>query len=248
MKKILTITLCILLALTFTAGCVSINFTPVFGSGLTGTGSLETYTFNVGEITHVRVELLCNIVYNSAPSDTVTLKIQPNLMEHVTVEEINGILTVRATRNINITGTGNTPVLTVSTPSLTRVSHTGAGNFTTIDPITTDSFTLDITGAANGKAMLNVNDLTVNISGAGDLTLTGTAETNNISMTGAGRLEALDLETRTTTINMAGAGSVKINATEELNITAGGVGTIEYKGSPSIDITRGGIVTVKQIS
>lgn len=247
MKKILTLTLCALFALIFLTGCVTVNFSPFGAQSVSGRGSLETYTFNVGEITEVRVELYCNIVYHSAPSDTVTLQVQPNLMEYISVEESGGILTVRSSRNITSVNNVNVPVLTVSTPSLTRLSHAGAGNFTTVDTITADTFALYITGAANGTAKLDVKELSVNITGAGDLTLSGTADTAYISMAGAGKLEALLLETRVASISMAGAGSVKISCSEELSISAGGVGTVEYRGSPTVNTTRGGLITVRQV-
>jgi len=247
MKKIMAITLCIMLAAVFLTGCVSINFSPFVSSGAAGRGNPETFTFNVGEITEIKVELLCNIVYHSASSDTVTLQVQPNLMEYITVQESGGVLTVRSSRNINVTGSSNTPVLTVSSPSLNRLSHTGAGTFTTIDPINSDSFALDITGAANGNVKMNVNDLSVSVAGAGDLTLSGTADTATVSIAGAGKLDALDLKTKTASISMAGAGTVRISTSEELRVSAGGVGTVEYRGSPSLEITRGGFVTVKNI-
>ena len=94
MRKIITLTLCIALAAVFLTGCVTINFNPFGGgSGITGRGSLETFTFDVGEITEVRVELLANIVYYSAPSNTVTFEVQPNLMEHISVEESGAVST-----------------------------------------------------------------------------------------------------------------------------------------------------------
>ena len=248
MKKIFTMTICILLASVLLTGCVSINFFPRLGPGVTGSGTPETFTFNVGEITEIRIELLCNIVYNSTPSDTVTLQVQPNLMEYITVQETAGVLTVRANRNINVTGLNNTPVLTVSTPALTRISHTGAGTITTNDPIYVDELSLNITGAANGNIQMNVRNLSVNITGAGDFTLSGKADTTDINIAGAGKLEALNLETRSSSIIMAGAGTVRISASDELNISAGGVGTVEYKGSPTLNINRGGLVTVRNVN
>ena len=250
MKKTIALTLCIALFAVFLTGCVSINFSPMFGAGgasVSGRGSMETFAFDVGEITEIRVELLCNIVYYSAPSDTVTFEVQPNLMEYITVEESGGVLTVRSTRNINVTGTGNTPTLTVSSPSLSRVSHAGAGRFIARDTISTDKFSLNITGAADGKAHLNVSDLTVSLSGAGNFELSGVADNADINMAGAGRLDGLDLETRTASINISGVGTVSISCSDNLRIVAGGVGTVEYRGSPAVDLTRGGLVTVRQV-
>jgi len=187
-------------------------------------------------------------MYHSAPSNTVTFEVQPNLMDYITVEESGGVLTVRANTSITWQGTSNTPVLTVSTPSLTRVTHTGAGSFHTIDPIAGESLDLNIAGAATVHAELAVNNLSISIAGAGNLHLFGTADTVDISMAGAGRVEALDLQTRVTSINLAGAGTVKISCSDELKVAAGGVGTVEYRGSPTVDVSRGGLVNVRQVS
>jgi len=248
MKKIVALTLCVILAAVFVTGCVSINYSGTAGGGVTGRGSMETITIPVGVITEVRVELLCNIEYFSSPSDTATFQIQSNLMEYINIEENEGILTVRSTRNINVSGTANTPVLTVYAPLLTRVNHAGAGNFTANDPIKVNDFTLGIAGAANAVAELDVQNLTITLAGAGKIDLSGTADTANISIAGAGTLDALDLETRVTSIDLAGVGSVRIGCSEKLSVTAGGVGSVEYRGSPTLDLTRGGLVTVTQVS
>ncbi|MCL2663046.1 MAG: DUF2807 domain-containing protein [Oscillospiraceae bacterium] len=247
MKKVIVLVFCAVLAFVFTVGCVSINFSQWGGAGVAGRGSMEKFTFNVNEITEVRVEMLCNIVYHSAPSDTVTLEVQPNLMEYISVEESGGILTVRSTRTLNITGTGNTPVLTVSTPSLNCVFHAGAGRFNAVDPIVSDDFSIHIAGAADAKAVLDVQNLSVNLAGAGSMELSGTADRADISMAGAGRLNALELQTRSASINLAGVGSVSISCSDDLSVIAGGVGTVEYRGSPTLDLTRGGLVTVRQV-
>jgi len=265
MKKRVIVLFVAVLAAVMLTGCVMIDYSPggspfgitglnsseiTFGvspGNVTGKGSPETFTFDVGEITEIRIEMLCNIEYRSAPSDTVSFKVQPNLMDIILVEEVGGVLTVRATRNINITGTSNTPVLTVSTPSLERVFFAGAGRFTTIDPISNDSFTLDIAGAADGNVLLDVRELNVSLAGAGNFDLSGTADNAIIEMAGAGRLNALDLQTRSASINIAGAGTARISCSDSLRVVAAGVGTVEYRGSPSIDITRGGLVTVKQV-
>ena len=251
MKKTILIVLVIALATVMLTGCVTINFSPNATSragNVSGRGNLETFTFNVSEITEVRVEMLCNIDFYSAPSDTVTFKVQPNLMEYIEIEESGGVLTVRSSRNINISGTANTPVLTVSSPSLNRVIYVGAGTFNAVDPIVGDSFSLDVAGAANGKAVLDVRNLNVTVAGAGTFDLSGTAENATIDMMGAGRLNALELETRTASVNIAGAGTVRISCSDSLKVSAAGVGTMEYRGSPTLDISRGGLVSISQVS
>jgi len=237
--------LCAALSATLFSGCVSVNFSPLWGDGVTGSGSLEAYNFSVGEITDIKVQLHCDINYYSSPSDTVKLEIQPNLCEYISVEESGGVLTVRATRNIN--WSGKTPVLTVGASTLNSLSLAGAGVFTAHDTITADSFALSVDGAGKGIAELDVINLSVNMTGAASFELRGRADVADINLAGAGTAEALSLQTRDATINISGVGTVKLSCSENLSINAGGMGTVEYKGSPSVSLDNDGLVSVKKV-
>jgi hypothetical protein len=256
MKKKLMIILCVILIGISVSGCVVVEVGGPFGTmsdgaGVRGTGAAETFTFDVGQITEIRARMHVNIQHYTSASDVVTLEIQPNLMEFITVEESDGVLTIESTRNIQVGGgagfadTG--PVLTVSSPNLNAVSLSGAGTFTAHDTITSDTFSLTLTGAGRGVADLEVDSLSINMSGAGDMNLTGRADRAEISFSGAGTVSALHLQTREADITMAGAGTVRISASETLRVVAGGVGTIEYRGSPQIDLIRGGLVVLRNV-
>ena len=247
MKKAILIIICLALLMIPISGCVSVNVGGIgWGGGVSGRGALETFTFNVGDITEIRVNILCNIEHYTTHLDTVTLEIQPNLMQYIRVEESNGILEIRATRNINWSG-ANAPVLTVGAPNLNKISLRGAGVFTANDTITVDTFNIDFAGAGSGSANLDVSNVTVNVAGAADFTLTGNAEKADFILAGAGRIEALGLQTETANVNLSGAGTVRVSSSDRLNVTAAGVGTVEYRGSPVLDISRGGLVTVRNV-
>ena len=249
MKKVISLALCVILVCL--SGCVAVNFGSGWASGgstVTGKGDKEMYTFSVGEISEIEVSLNCKIEYYAATSDTVTLEIQSNLMEYVTVEESNGVLKVRSARNINSLSDKDVPVLTVSTLALTRVNQSGAGTFTAHDTITAESFSLILAGAGAGKADLDVGKLSVSMAGAGSFDLSGRADNAELTLAGTGRINALSLDTLETEIVLSGIGNVSISCSDKLGIIAGGMGSVEYRGSPSIDLSRGGMVSLKQVN
>ena len=243
MKRAISLALCAMLAIVCLSGCVAVNLS--YFNAAVGVGNLETYTVDAGEITEIRVELFCDVKCYAAASETVKFEIQPNLWEYIAIEESGGVLTVRSTRNI--TWSDKTPVLTVSTPALERVSLAGAGNFTALDTIAGDSLAFRLDGASSVSAELDVAKLSVNMSGAGDINFSGKADTADFDLSGAGRLDALRLQTRKASVGLAGVGTVRVNCSESLRIDAGGLGTVEYKGSPSIDLSKGGLVSVKKL-
>jgi len=244
MRINISLTLLILLVLFF-SGCVVVSISDNTGA-VSGKGSPEKYSIIVGEYDRIKVEGSCEIQYYAAPSNAVTLKIQPNLREYFVVEAQNGELVVRATKKINYNSSA-IPVLTVSTPVLNSVTTMGACTFKTIDKIKTDSFNLEISGAGEGKAELEVNTLKTNISGAGDFELLGRADKAEFEFSGAGDVKAFSLEVREASIAFSGAGSIRINCSEKLSIQASGAGTVEYKGSPTLKLSKSGFVTITNV-
>ena len=244
MKKALLFLLCAAFTVFF-SGCFFVNLAD--HNAVAGKGDLESYTFKVGDYNRIRVDGFYNIRYYSSPSDTVKLEIQPNLLEYFKIEVKEGELVVSSTRNIRIGGK-KTPVLTVSTPELKSLVVDGAGAFTAIDKIKTDSFTIKIDGAGQCEAELDVKNILVDISGAGELTLSGRADTADINMSGAGELNAFSLQAREAKINLSGTGEIEISCSENLSVNASGLGSIEYRGSPVLDMNSEGLVSIKKVN
>jgi len=241
-KNILTV-LCALFAMVF-SGCVVVNHTDA--NAISGKGNPEKYTIAVGEYNGIKIEGLCEIQYYAAPSNTVTLEVQPNLREYFVVEVVNRELVISTTKRISY-NSNKAPVLTVSTPALNSLTITGACTFKTIDKIKTDIFNLEISGAGEGKAELDVNSLKTNMSGAGSFELFGKVDNAEIKFSGAGELKAASLQIRDASVNFSGAGAIRINCSEKLSIVARGAGIVEYSGSPILSLDTSGPVRIKKV-
>jgi hypothetical protein len=245
MKKAIALTLCAaMLAICFT-GCVSVNIAP-FDRSVAGIGDTRRYDYAVGSFNEIRVSMHCDVVYGAAPSEIVTLDIQPNLHGYVKVEVNDGVLDVYTSETLS--WSGKMPVLRVSAPVLNKLSLFGAGNIKVSDKIAADSFTLEISGAGNGKIDMDVETLSVTMNGAGNYELTGSAGAAAYEMEGAGNLDALSLLTRDADIAFSGVGSIKVNSSDSLRVRANGIGSIEYKGSPVLDIDKDGLVNIRKIN
>jgi len=214
---------------------------------VTAAGNQETYTYTVSEYNKIKIEGSCEIHYYSAPSNIVTLAIQPNLYEHYVVEVINSELIVRPKTNIKFAGRKH-PVLTVSTPALNQLAVSGASEFTAHDKIVSDSLNIRISGVVNGKAELDTDRLLINISGSGKLDLSGRADTVDLELSGTGELNALSLLSQEVSVVLSGASKVRVNCSELLKIKASGTATVEYKGSPRINQDTSGAVTIRMVN
>ena len=244
MKRYYFILSMALIALCLT-GCAMISYSPGQNSSLTGIGEPEVYTFQVGEFKEVYLEIFCVTYYYAAPSDVITLEIQPNLLEYISVEESGDLLSIRSIKNIN--WSNYAPILTISTPFLSSLTIDGAGDFIARAPIKGESFTFKVKGAGSGRAELDVENLTVLLSGFGSLELFGRADKANFTMDGLGNIEALSLQTRESSINSSSACNITISCSEKLTVNAEGIGSVEYRGSPILNLNNDGLISVEKV-
>lgn len=137
----------------------------------------------------------------------------------------------------------------ITSPNLRQLTVYGASKIETAENqvLAQPNFALDLNGAAEADLHLNVQTLTVNAKGASKLDLEGTADHVNITMAGAGEVEAEDLFTQVMHINCAGASQAEINVVRELWAQAAGASKITYHGNPTIkqNIAVGGSIIRK---
>ncbi len=87
----------------------------------------------------------------------------------------------------------------------------------------------------------------MNLSGASDVTIGGTAPVVNISTSGASDVKGFDLITNICTSKACGASDINITVNSELNANASGASHIYYKGDGVIkDIQSSGNSTIER--
>lgn len=124
----------------------------------------------------------------------------------------------------------------ITSPNLRQLTVYGASKIETAENqvLAQPDFALDLNGAVEADLLLNVQTLSVDAKGASKLDLEGTADNVNITLAGAGEVEAEDLFTQVMHINCAGASKAEVNVARELWAQAAGASHITYKGTPRI--------------
>ena len=112
---------------------------------------------------------------------------------------------------------------------------------------TSTDVTITINGAGSGKADVKVSNLSARLAGAGNLDLSGSADSADFKLSGAGNLDALGLQTLDSVVELSGVGTVKLSCSENLKVDADGAGAVEYRGSPRVDFNIDGLVSVRKI-
>lgn len=106
---------------------------------------------------------------------------------------------------------------------------------------------LELSGSGDIDAEgISADNLAVNISGAGDVTLRGRTNSQDIYISGAGEYRAEALKSEEAEVDVGGSGSAIVNVREKLEAEVSGSGTVEYIGDPTVEQDVSGAGEVSQ--
>lgn len=138
-------------------------------------------------------------------------------------------------------------VYRVTVTDLTRIEADGASDIRVSEMLVLDEFELLASGASEAHLELTCQTVTVRISGAADITLSGSADSLTFISSGAASLDSRELQARVATIDCSGAAEVEVNAREQLNVDISGTGQVSYAGDPDVTSNISGAGEVERL-
>jgi hypothetical protein len=159
---------------------------------------------------------------------------------HVAIEtEANQLPQVETTVNrgileIKFTGRSSKGDINayVTAPVFTSVSVSGASTIESENTLVSPSLTLSGSGASNLNLMVETDLLTSILSGASNMTISGSAIKHELNASGASLIKAYDLDTEASRIVASGASNIRVSAASAIDIDASGTSSVSYRGEP----------------
>ncbi len=136
----------------------------------------------------------------------------------------------------------------VSVIDLNRLQVSGASYATIAGTLKATDFKLDAFGASEVKGALQVKNLSMSVSGASVVRLSGAAEKAIIEASGAVRINAFELQVDNGKLDVSGASHITISVNKQLNANASGGSTIQYRGNAvagTVNVNGGATVQKK---
>ena len=91
------------------------------------------------------------------------------------------------------------------------------------------------TGSGSQSGAVSGENIVVSVQGTGTLTLSGTSNCAEITLSSAGTFMGSDLEIKVANVTLAGSGSIYVWVTDVLNVWVQGSGRVYYKGNPRVN-------------
>jgi hypothetical protein len=200
----------LVLANVFSFGRISDRlFSFKFNSKVKGSGNVITERRELSGFKGIEVGGIFKVEAIAQSDYGVEVEVDDNLMQRVKTEVSGGVLHITFDGNLRSHG----PILVrVTAPNIEKINASGAAS-------------VRLSNVSN-------ESLTVDSSGASKITLSGTTNKLSVDISGATKVEAVDLKAVDAELEASGASSIDVFATGSLSADASGASKISYSGSP----------------
>jgi hypothetical protein len=216
-------------------------------NAIRGNGNVTTEVSDVDSFDAIKASGMFKVILVKGDKPGVKVETDENLQQYVKIDVRNSTLRVGMTQGQTYNPTRMEVYITTS-GDLKELDLSGATSISADHVLLGDNLDIDVSGAGDINLELNVGRLSTKVSGAGSIKLKGNADHHQIRLSGAASMKCMDLKTTSTDVNLSGAGSANVYATETLEANISGVGSIKYGGNPQkTNFSKSGLGSISPV-
>lgn len=166
-------------------------------------------------------------------SYSVKVKCDANLFDYLNIYTKGDKLYLEQKNNTSISPSQKIKVY-VTAPAYSDFDCSGACSIISDNKISGDKLSLDLSGAGKLNLDVEMQFLDVDMSGASEGIINGSAKSFSLDGSGATKIYAFGLSTENTKIDLSGSGKAEVSVSSDLSVEISGAGSVRYKGNPTI--------------
>lgn len=201
-----------------------------FNRTVTGSGNVVTKDRQAAPFSAIKVSSGVDVFLRQGNAEAIKVEADDNLHEYILTEIRNGVLNVYTDR-VSIRRAEKERVY-VTCKDLSRISVSSAGDVVGETPLKADDLSIDVSSAGDVRLELHAKNVDIDISSSGDITINGEADIMEADLSSAGDLNAGTFRVREATVSASSAGDADVFVTEKLTARASSAGSINYSGDP----------------
>ncbi len=231
-RKIFLMTLSFLVLLSFNCTINDSVYSPDSDGRVYGSGHLVKESRSMPEFNSVEISTAGKVRITYGRKQSVSVTTDDNIQRYISTRVCDGKLYIGIKNGVSLSNLCLTVDITMT--GLEELVTSSAGSIEGMNKFKADDVSLIISSAGSICLELEAENLFTSLSSAGSMNLKGTVYTHQSIVSSAGNLEAFNLRTNRTTINLSSAGCASVYVTGRLNAVVSSVGSLFYKGNPVI--------------
>ena len=201
--KTLLITLAVIIIIIF---IIKNNLTK---NNIQGSGNIISESRELNNFTSITLLGSIDVNIKTSESNNCVVVADDNLIPYIKTEVVNNKLNISLNESYS---SEEKLVVNINTPNYDEVSLSGSGNINILD--------------------FKNNNLSLNISGSGNITGNGEVEILVVKINGSGNLMSKEIKSNSATITINGSGDGEVFASDSISAKINGSGNIKYFGNP----------------
>ena len=193
----------LLLLTLLIVGCSSIK------NNIQGSGNIISESRELNNFTSIILLGSIDVNIKTSESNNCVVVADDNLIPYIKTEVVNNKLNISLNESYS---SEEKLVVNINTPNYDEVSLSGSGNINILD--------------------FKNNNLSLNISGSGNITGNGEVETLVVKINGSGNLMSKEIKSNSATITINASGDTEVFASDSISAKINSSGNIEYFGNP----------------
>jgi len=182
---------------------------PLLFSQVRGNGNVEKQERSVGDFSGIAVRSGIDLIVKQGDQRTVVIEIDENLQEYIITEVESGILNIYVQKNARINKSSAMDAH-VTVKQLEKLSVSGGGDVQSQGLINADDMSIALSGGGDLQFDLKANRAKCAVSGGGDVSLDADIREFEAALSGGGDLH-FDGDLGLLDLSMSGGGDAKIN-------------------------------------
>jgi hypothetical protein len=213
--------------------------------GINGNGQVIKQERAISPFKSVSVSGSFEVVLIQGDQEALVIEADENLMEFITAEVNGNELVIGTEKNLR-----NYEELKVyiTFKEIGSLDLSGAVDLYGEQRLKFNDLSIDASGATEITLELEAVSMTLILSGASEITFSGYCQELNVESSGASEMNAENLETDTTSLEISGAGELSVFVNDRLDVEVSGAASVRYKGNPeSVNQVSSGAGSIRKI-
>lgn len=191
----------------------------------------DTRTYQVQPFNKIYLEGAYKVILEQGATNGLRIKTDEDNFQYIDVRSDAQSLNLKITKkHFNF----DELILYITFKDLEKLVIEGGISLETKGYVDLKDFYLHVEGGACIEMNMKVNQFRLIGQGGVKCEFDGVANELDVTLSGAGHLDAIDLKTKKVDFKIEGVGAGSVYPTESLNAVINGVGKIRYKGEPQV--------------
>ncbi len=204
----------------------------------------ESKKFEVGDFSEISIEGAFKVYLVQGDQCVVTVKTtNEELFDDIKIKRNQNEVDIKLDQSLL---SYSRVSLYITFKTLENLRIEGGVNMKTNGYLDLNNLTVNIEGGANVDLYLKADKVKIYGEGGFLFELNGVTNALDITIKGAGHVDADELKTKNVSFTTAGFGTGTVYATESINAKIEGVGKLSYKGNPKVTQYIDGLGSVKR--